>query len=93
MKYLFTQENSNFNNLELTDPTIEIVGLSIGNPDIIKIDFNTLRYSLNVLLITPSSKFGLLLGNVQSESLNFESEGAKMPAQVLKALNEQFGVL
>ena len=92
MKYLFTQENSNFNNLELTDPTIEIVGLSVGNPDIIKIDFQNLKYSVNILLITPTAKFGLLLENVQSESLNFENEGAKMPEQVLTALNAQFGV-
>lgn len=92
MKYLFTQENSNFNNLELTDPTIEIVGLSVGNPDIIKIDFQNLKYSVNILLITPTAKFGLLLENVQSESLNFENEGAKIPEQVLTALNAQFGV-
>ncbi len=34
MKYLFTYENSNFENLEIENPTIEIVGLNVGNPNI-----------------------------------------------------------
>ena len=92
MKYLFTLENSNFNNLEIENPEIEVVGLAEGNPDIVAIDFPTKLYSVSIVLNTPSARYGLILGNVKAESLNFENEGGKMPAQVLAALNEQFGV-
>jgi hypothetical protein len=92
MKYLFTYENSNFENLEIENPTIEIVGLNVGNPNISKIDFKTKKYSIEILLIIPDAKFGLTLENVQSESLDWTG-GDNLPQQVLDALNKQFGVL
>ena len=92
MRYLFTKENSNFNSLEIENPAIDVVGLAESNPNIIDINFITLKYSVEINLITQSAKFGLILENVQAESLDFNNEGAKMPAQVLAALNEQFAV-
>ena len=80
------------NYLEIKDPIIEVNGLSEGNPDITSIDFITLKYSVNIILITGTAKFGMTLDNIQAESLDFNNEGAKMPDQVLTALNEQFAV-
>lgn len=78
------------NNLEIIDPIIEVVGLVNGNPKITNIDFLTLMYSVEIKLITESSKFGMILENIQAESLNFNAESSKMNEQVLTALNEQF---
>lgn len=89
MKYKIEWLN---NNLEIENPTIDIVGLMQGNPNIIDIDFITLLYSVDIILTTDSAKFGMTLENVKAESLNFNNEGAKMPLQVLTALNEQYAV-
>lgn len=89
MKYKIEWLN---NNLEIENPTIEIVGLMQGNPNIIDIDFITLLYSVDIILTTDSAKFGMTLENVKAESLNFNNEGSKMPQQVLTALNEQFAI-
>lgn len=76
---------------EIVDPIIEIVGLSKNNPAITSIDFPTLKYDVDILLIIDGrAKFLLNLTGVQAESLDFSTEGAKMPAQVLEALNVQF---
>ncbi len=80
------------NNLEITNPTIEIVGLNVGNPNISNIDFITKKYSIEIILLTPKSKFGLTLKNVQANTLDW-TDGQNLPQQVLDALNEQFGVL
>jgi len=80
------------NNLEIENPTIEIVGLNVGNPNIIDINFQTKKYSIEILLlITDGAKFGLVLENVQAESLDWTS-GQNLPLQVLTALNEQFAI-
>ena len=87
MKYLIPFLN---NNIEIIDPTIEIKGLNVGNPKILDIDFVTLKYSVDIKLITNNATFGMALENIQAESLDFNNEGAKMPMQVLTALNNQF---
>lgn len=89
-KYIIPTLN---NNLEITDPTIEVIGLINGNPKVTNIDFLTLMYSVEIKLITTSAKFGMILENVQAESLDFNNEGAKMTVQVLTALNEQYLVI
>ena len=47
-------------------------------------------YSVEIKLITETSKFGMILENVQAESLNFNAESSKMSEQVLTSLNEQY---
>lgn len=89
MKYKFSWLNSG---LEITDPTIEIVGLNVGNPNILDIDFITLKYSVEIILITESVRLRVHLENIQAESLDFNNEGAKMPSQVLTALNAQYAI-
>lgn len=76
---------------EIKNPTIEIVNLDIGNPNISNINFQTKKHSIEIHLVTPRCTYGLLLDNVQAESLDWTS-GQDLPAQVLIALNEQFGV-
>jgi hypothetical protein len=90
MKYLFEHLNGG---LEITDPIIEIIGLSVGNPKTFNHDYINNRYGVNILLITQSVTYGLGLENIQAEEMVLAENGPKMPAQVLKALNEQFGVL
>lgn len=88
MNYIF--ENLN-NGLEIINPTIEIVGIDKGNPKISNIDFQTKKYSVDIVLSNSGSRFGLTLNNVQASSLDWTS-GQNLPLQVLTALNEQFGV-
>lgn len=79
------------NNLEIKNPTIEIVGLAEGNPNISNIDFVTKKYSIEILLKTENATFGMTLNDVQAESLDWTT-GQNLPLQVLTALNEQFSV-
>ena len=79
------------NNLEIKNPTIEIVGLADGNPNISNIDFVTKKYSIEILLKTENATFGMTLNDVQAESLDWTT-GQNLPLQVLTALNEQFSV-
>lgn len=88
MNYKLEYLNSN---LEIINPKIEIVGLSVGNPDIKNINFLNKKYSVNIILTTDTAVFGVLLNDVQATSLDWTS-GQNLPEQVLKALNEQFGV-
>ena len=78
--------------IEIENPTIDVVGLSIGNPNIVGIDFITKKYNVSILLTTNTAKFTMILNGVQAESLNFDSQGSKIPEQVLTALNAQFGI-
>lgn len=80
------------NSLEIVNPTIQIKGLNVGNPKVLAIDFITLKYSVDINLITENVNFGMALENVQAESLDFKNDGANMPQQVLTALNEQFAI-
>jgi len=89
MKYIIQHLNGE---TEITPTEIEIVGLNIGNPNISNIEFQTKKYSIEIKLITEGCTFGLLLDNVQAESMNFNEEGGKIQNQVLTALNEQYGV-
>ena len=94
MIYIFSKENNgSFDNLELVDPTIEIVGLTEGNPNIQDINFNTLNYSIEIVLKiaidSKVSKYVLMLENVKADTLDWTS-GQDLPGQVLEALNTQF---
>ena len=89
MNYIINHLNGQ---TEITPNTIEIVGLNVGNPNISNINFQTKMFSVEVLLITDKCTFGLVLDNVQAESLNFATEGGKIYSQVLTALDNQYGV-
>jgi len=81
------------NSFEIENPTIEISGLNVGNPDVSDFNYITLKYSVYVLLIISDKViFGFTLHNVEAESLDLRNELEKMPQQVLTALNEQFSV-
>lgn len=88
MNYLITGLNTD---LEIINPTIEIVGLADGNPKITNIDFPTKKYNIDIILMTENARFGMNLTNVQAVSLDWAS-GQDLPLQVLTALNEQFAV-
>ena len=93
MTYKFTEENNiDFKDLEVTDPTIEIIGLSVGNPKTFNHDYPNSRYSVWITLITENSRTTHALHNVQAESMNMEENGANIPLQVLNALNTQFAI-
>ncbi len=94
MIYKFTPENNEQGlNLEIENPTIEVIGLADGNPDLVMpLDFINNRYNINIKLITPSVRVILTLRNVQAESMDMASQGADIPSQVLTALNEQFAI-
>mgnify|MGYP005992169137 CR=1 FL=1 len=88
MNYIIEKLNGK---IEIENPTIEVVGLILGNPDISNINFVTKKYSIVVELITNDAKFEFVLNDVQALSLDW-TDGQNIPEQVLTALNEQFGV-
>ena len=68
----------------IENPTIEIVGLSVGNPRITDMDFPTLKYAVDVRLYSVGYyDFIINLTNVTAESWDLASQGANMPQQVL----------
>ena len=76
----------------INNPTIIIVGLDIGNPELLaNPDFINKIIGLKVKLITPKTDFVLDLENIKVESMSF-TDGALLQVQVVTALNEQFSV-
>lgn len=78
--------------LEIVDPTIEIMGLAQGNPKTFDHDYINNRYGVHVYLWNNGVRFHHALENVQAESMNMNENGQLMPQQVLTALNEQFAI-
>ncbi len=92
MKYRFTTENSNFDNLEIDSPKIEIVGLKYGNPSLhANPDFINKVIGLDVYLTTDNVTYCHALKKIKVESMELK-DGLLLNSQVLTALNEQFGV-
>ena len=81
------------NSLEIVNPTIEIIGLAQGNPRTTRHDYPNFLYDVDVRLYSVGNyDFIINLKNVTAESWDLKSQGAKMPLQVLTALNEQFAI-
>ena len=83
--YKFTDIPKTFTTI-IENPTLTIVGLDVGNPDVSKINFTNGKYSVNILLKTEKSQYGLILPEVQSVSLDWASGGNNLPLQIWERL-------
>jgi len=87
-KYIIPDVNSS---LEITNPTIEIVGLSQGNPKVKEpLDFINKTYSVDIILKDINFSYGFMLKNIQAISMDFENGGNDIVQQVVDALDSQF---
>lgn len=84
MTYRFDWLNSG---LDIIDPVVEIV-LSPSSPNITKVDVVLLQYSVEIRLVTPQAKYGLILDQVQAASLDWNQQGVLMMDQILTRLED-----
>tara|TARA_R110002051_G_scaffold270256_3_gene330744 strand:- start:151 stop:420 length:270 start_codon:yes stop_codon:yes gene_type:complete len=89
MNYIIEKLNGS---LEIENPIIEIVDLENGKLLNVNLDFINNIVGLEIKLITPQAKFGLMLENVKVEEMVF-GDGSLLQSQVQTALDEQYGVI
>jgi hypothetical protein len=72
--------------VEIVAPTLEVVGLSKGNPAVSNINFTNAKYSVLIILKTESINFKVELNEVQAVSLDWASGGNNLQQQVCDRL-------